>query len=55
MLVRMSGGEKESLYTIDGNINYSSHCGIQYGGFFKKKNLKIGLPCDTDISLLAYT
>ena len=36
--------KKETSYTVGGNVNWCSHCGEQYGGFFKK--LKIDLPYD---------
>ena len=42
--------KKEPSYTIDGNVNWCSHCGEQYGGSLKK--LKIELPYDPAISLL---
>ena len=45
MLVRM-----ESLFSIDGSMNWCSHCGKQSGGFSKK--LKIEPPYDPIISLL---
>ena len=32
------------MYTIDGNVNWCSHFGKQYGALLKK--LKIELPCD---------
>ena len=46
MLVRM-----EFLFSVDGSVNWYSHCGKQCGGFSKK--LKIELPYDPIISLLA--
>ena len=36
--------------TLDGNVNWCSHCGKQYGGFSKK--LKKELPYDPAIPLL---
>ena len=33
-------GKKEPSYTADGNINWCSHCGKQYGGFSKNKQKK---------------
>ena len=44
-------GERELSGTVDGNINWCSHSGEQYGDFSKKK-LKIELPYDPAISLL---
>ena len=29
-------GVKEPSYTVDGNVNWDSHCGEKYKGFFKK-------------------
>ena len=31
--------EKEPSYTVTGNVNWSPHCGEQYGGFLKKLKL----------------
>ena len=42
--------KKEPSYTIDGNVNWCSHCGEQYGGSLKK--LKIELSYDPAIPLL---
>ena len=30
--------EKGAPYTVDGNVNWYSHCGEQYGGSLKTKN-----------------
>jgi hypothetical protein len=43
-------GKKEPSYTADGNVNYYSHCGKQYGVFSKK--LKTHLSQDPVILLL---
>ena len=40
----------EPFYTVDGNVNWYSHCGEQNGGFLKK--LKIELPFDPAIPFL---
>ena len=40
----------EPSYTVDGNVNWCSHCREQNGGFLKK--LKIELPCDPAIPFL---
>jgi len=42
-------GKKEPSYTVDGNINWSSHYRKQYRGC--SKNLKIELPYDPAIPL----
>ena len=42
--------KREPSYTIDGNVNWHSHCGEQYGGSSKK--LKLELPYDPAIPLL---
>ena len=42
--------KREPLYTVGETVNWCSHCGKQYGSFFKK--LKIELPYDPAISLL---
>ena len=34
--------KRKPLYTVDGNVNWFSHCGKQCGKFLKK--LKIELP-----------
>ena len=28
--------KKEPFYTVDGNVNWHSHCGEEYGGSLKK-------------------
>ena len=30
--------KREALCTVDGNVNWCSHCGKQYGGFSETKN-----------------
>ena len=47
--VREDVGKKEPSYTVDGNINWSSHYRKQYRGC--SKNLKIELPYDPAIPL----
>ena len=42
--------KREHSYSVGGNVNWCSHHGKQYGGFFKK--LKIQLPYDPAIPLL---
>ena len=42
--------KREPSYTVDGDVNWYSHYGEQYGRFLKK--LKIELPYDPAISLL---
>ena len=42
--------KRESSYTFDGNVNWCSYCGKQYGGGLKK--LKIELPYDPAVPLL---
>ena len=42
--------KREPLYTVGETVNWCSHCGKQYGSFFKK--LKIEIPYDPAISLL---
>ena len=45
-------GEKGIPYTVGGNVNRCSHYGEQYGGFLKKKILRIELLYDPAIPLL---
>jgi len=33
-------GEKETSYTVGGNVNWCSHCGKQYGVSLKKQQQK---------------
>ena len=48
---QISAGERvEVSCTVDGNINWYSHCGKQYGNFSKKLK-KIELPYNPAISL----
>ena len=42
--------KRELSYTVDGNVNWYSHYGRQYGGSLKK--LKIELPYDPAIPFL---
>ena len=42
--------KRKPSYTVDGNVNWYSHYGEQYGGSLKK--LKIELPYDPAIPLL---
>ena len=42
--------KRELLYTADGNVNWHSYCGKQYGGSSKKS--KIELPYNPEIPLL---
>ena len=42
--------KREPSYSVGGNVNWRSHHGKEYGGFFKK--LKIELPYDPAIPLL---
>ena len=42
--VREGTERREPSYTVDGNVNWYSHYGEQYGGSLKK--LKIELPYD---------
>jgi hypothetical protein len=37
MLVRMQGKRKEPLFSVNGTVNWCTHCGNKYGRFFKKK------------------
>ena len=41
----------ETLYIVGRNVKWYSLHGKQYGDYFKK--LKIGLPCDSAISLMS--
>ena len=34
-------GKREQLWTVDGTINWFSHCGKQYGGFSKNRTTKL--------------
>ena len=43
--------KREPSYTVDGNANWYSHCGKQYGDSLKKK-MEIKLPYDPAIPLL---
>ena len=43
--------KKEPSYTVDGNVNWWTHCGEQYGAFLKK--LKIELLFDLKIIVLS--
>ena len=43
--------KREPLYTVDGSVNWCSHCGKQYEDFSKK--LKMELPYDPAILLLS--
>ena len=45
----MEKREPATLYTVDGNVNWYSHCGKQYGG-----SSKIELQYDSIIPLLVY-
>ena len=42
--------KREPSYTIGGNVNWYSHCGELFGGYFRK--VKIELLCDLALLLL---